>query len=209
MTVAELSAGYPVEWTEALLVRELRSGSEVAFDWLVEQYQQRVYNLVLRMVGDPASAADTVQEVFLKIFRNIHHFRRSSSLKTWIYRIAVHEASNQRRWWHRHWGRESSLEEPAPGSLQSLGDVLVSRESTPLDCAMRDELAEQIERGLGQVHEPFRTAVVLRDIEGLSYEEMAEVLDVTLGTVKSRVARGREAMKRLLEPYLDGGNGRR
>lgn len=204
--MAELSASYPIEWTETLLVRELRSGSEVAFDWLVEQYQQPVYNLVLRIVGDPATAADTVQEVFLKVFRNIRNFRRSSSLKTWIYRIAVHEASNQRRWWQRHWRRESSLEESGEG-LPSLGDVLASAEATPLDCALRDELAEQIERALRQVSEPFRTAVILRDIEGLTYEEMAEVLEITLGTVKSRVARGREALKPLLEPYLGNGAG--
>lgn len=205
--MAELSAGYPIEWTEALLVRELRSGSEVAFDWLIEQYQQPVYNLVLRIVSDPASAADTVQEVFLKVFRNIRRFRRSSSLRTWIYRIALHEASNQRRWWQRHWSRESSLEELALGRLQTLGEIILDGQGTPYDCAVRDELAEHIERAIRQVSEPFRTAVVLRDIEELSYEEMAEVLDVTLGTVKSRVARGREALRQLLEPLLENGNG--
>ena len=203
--VAELSAGYPIQSRDALLVAELRTGSEVAFVWLVEHYQQPVYNLLLRIVADPAVAADTVQEVFLKVFRNIRSFRNRSSLKTWIYRIAVHEASNQRRWWARHWTRESSLEEHAPSSPHSLGELLMDTGESPFETAARDELGREIERALAQVDEPFRTAVVLRDIEELSYEEMAEVLNVSMGTVKSRLARGREALKRLLEPYLNHG----
>lgn len=206
MTVAELSASYPIQYQEALLVEELRTGSEVAFDWLVEQYQQPVYNLVLRIVGDPAVAADTVQEVFIKVFRKIRSFRNHSSLKTWIYRIAVHEASNQRRWWTRHWMRQSSLEERATNSPHSLGELLVDPGETPFEGAARDELASEIERALGQLAEPFRAAVILRDIEGLSYEEVAEVLDISLGTVKSRLARGREALKERLAPYLENGN---
>ena len=174
---------------------------------MVEHYQQPVYNLVLRIVGDPSVAADTVQEVFLKVFRNIRSFRNRSSLKTWIYRIAVHEASNQRRWWARHWRHQCSLEEHARGSSHSLGELLADPRETPFEGAARDELSQQIERALAQVDEPFRTAVVLRDVEGLSYEEMADVLDISLGTVKSRLARGREALKRILEPYL--GNGKR
>lgn len=205
--MAELSAGYPIQYQETLLVEELRTGSEVAFDWLVEQYQQPVYNLVLRMVGDTSVAADTVQEVFIKVFRNIRSFRNRSSLKTWIYRIAVHEASNQRRWWTRHWMRQSSLEERAARSPHSLGELLVDPGETPFECAARDELGREIERALAQLAEPFRAAVILRDIEGLSYEEMAEVLDVSLGTVKSRLARGREALKERLRPYLDNGKG--
>lgn len=203
--MAELSTGYPIQCGEALLVAELRTGSEVAFDWLVEHYQRPVYNLVLRIVGDPSVAADTVQEVFLKVFRNIRSFRNRSSLKTWIYRIAVHEASNQRRWWARHGLHQCSLEEPARGSSRSLGELLVDPRETPFEGAARDELSRQIERALAQVDEPFRTAVVLRDIERLSYEDMADVLDVSLGTVKSRLARGRDALKRILGPYLDNG----
>ena len=95
--------GIPTE--EAALVAELKAGSEPAYAWLIAQFQQPVYGLVYRIVSDPADAADTTQEVFLKVFRGMKHFNGSASLKTWVYRIAVHEASNRKRWWFRHKAR--------------------------------------------------------------------------------------------------------
>src|SRR5256885_12327101 len=97
---------------EASIVAELKAGSEEAYEWLVAHYHQPVYSLVYRILNDPADAADTTQEVFLKVFRGIHHFKGDASLKTWIYRIAIHEASNQRRWWFRHKRRETSMDAP-------------------------------------------------------------------------------------------------
>src|SRR5436309_12039037 len=111
-TLAELASALGYHAEEASIVAELKSGSEQAYAWLVNHYHQPVYSLVYRMVSDPADAADTTQEVFLKVFRGMKHFHGQSSLKTWIYRIAVHEACNQKRWWHRHKGRETSMEPP-------------------------------------------------------------------------------------------------
>ena len=95
---------------ESAIVAELKAGSEDAYAWLIGEFQQPVYGLVYRIVNDPADAADTTQEVFLKVFRGMNHFHGESSLKTWIYRIAVHEAANRRRWWFRHKAKETSIE---------------------------------------------------------------------------------------------------
>src|SRR5947207_11361540 len=99
-----------VRGEETSIVAELQSGSEEAYAWLIAHYHQPVYSLVYRILNDPSDAADTTQEVFLKIFRGIKRFHGEASLKTWVYRIALHEASNQRRWWFRHKRRETSME---------------------------------------------------------------------------------------------------
>jgi len=185
---------------EAELVTELQAGSETAFDWLVNHYHGPVYNLILGMLGDTADAADAAQEVFLKAFKGIRHFRQGSSLKTWLYRIAIREALNSRRWFKRHLQKNVSIDaEPeegyAPIDVEDLG-------ATPFDQLAAHEIQVAVQGALQQVPEVFRSAVILRDLEGLSYEEVAEVLDVSVGTVKSRILRGRRAMKEILEPLL-------
>src|SRR5579863_5776368 len=110
--MSDLAQILPWGRDEARLVNELQAGSEAAFDWLVTYYHAGVYNLVYGILSDPADAADVTQEVFLKAFRGIRGFRRSSSLKTWLYRIAVREALNQRRWWRRHCRRQISIDAP-------------------------------------------------------------------------------------------------
>ena len=193
------AVGIPAE--EAALVAELKAGSEDAYAWLISHFQQPVYSLVYRIVSDSADAADTTQEVFLKVFRGMKQFNGGSSLKTWVYRIAVHEASNRKRWWFRHKSKESSME-PAETEFGGLKDTLVDRGESPLETVAHHELAELVESELRQVSEPYRTTVVLRDIEELSYEEIAEIMDTTLGTVKSRLTRGREALKKRLQKHL-------
>jgi RNA polymerase sigma-70 factor, ECF subfamily len=111
-TVGDLAGAIPIRAEEASIITELRAGSEDAYSWLIAHYHQPIYSLVYRIVNDPADAADTTQEVFLKVFRGIHRFNGEASLKTWIYRIAVHEASNQKRWWFRHKRKECSIEAP-------------------------------------------------------------------------------------------------
>jgi RNA polymerase sigma-70 factor (ECF subfamily) len=195
--------GIPVE--EAAVVAELKAGSEQAYAWLIAQFQQPVYSLVYRIVSDPADAADTTQEVFLKVFRGMKRFNGGSSLKTWVYRIAVHEASNRKRWWFRHKSREMSIEPEENGngdSRPALANMLVDRGESPLQNIAQQELKERVETELRGLDEPFRTTIILREIEELSYEEIAEVMDTSLGTVKSRITRGREALKRRLQPYL-------
>ena len=185
---------------EAELVTELQAGSETAFDWLVTHYHGPVYNLILSMLGDGSDAADGTQEVFLKAFRGIRSFRQGSSLKTWLYRIAIREALNHKRWFKRHLQKNVSIDaEPEEGhSAIEIEDLA----ATPFEQFAAHEIQAVVQDALQNVPEVFRTAVILRDLEGLSYEEIAEVLDCSVGTVKSRILRGRRTLKDLLEPLL-------
>jgi RNA polymerase sigma-70 factor (ECF subfamily) len=185
---------------EAELVSELQAGSETAFDWLVTHYHGPVYNLILSMLGDTSDAADGTQEVFLKAFRGIHSFRQGSSLKTWLYRIALREALNHKRWFKRHLQKNVSIDaEPEEGhcaiEIEDLG-------ATPFEQFAAHEIQAVVQEALQRIPDVFRGAVILRDLEGLSYEEIAEVVDCSVGTVKSRILRGRRALKDLLEPLL-------
>lgn len=203
-TLANLASAISARAEEASIIAELKSGSEDAYEWLIAHYHQPVYGLVYRILNDPADAADTTQEVFLKVFRGIRRFHGEASLKTWIYRIAIHEASNQRRWWFRHKRRETTMEAQIgddEGQNFALKETLVDEHDSPFECAAHEEIRSRVEQQLAQVQEPYRTTVILRDIEGLSYEEVAEILQVSLGTVKSRLMRGRLALKKRLETY--------
>ena len=185
---------------ESELVTELQSGSEAAFDWLVTHYHGPVFNLILGMLGDPTDAADGTQEVFLKAFKGIRQFRRGSSLKTWLYRIAIREALNHRRWFKRHLQKNVSIDaEPEDGKARFEIEDL---QATPFDQLASREIQAVVQQALGRVPDVFRSAVILRDLEGLSYEEVAEVLECSVGTVKSRILRGRRALKELLDPLL-------
>ena len=199
-TLGDLAGAFPIGAEEASIIAELKSGSEEAYAWLIDRFHQPVYGLVYRMLNDPADAADTTQEVFLKVFRGIRRFNGEASLKTWIYRIAIHEASNHRRWWFRHKGRETAMPELS-WECARLNHALADPASSPFDRAAEEEVRAKVEAELRQVPEPYRGTVILRDIEGLSYEEIAEILEVSLGTVKSRLMRGREALKKRLAPY--------
>lgn len=181
---------------DGLLVERLRQCEEMAYEELLRRFQQPVYNLVYRLMSDPADANDVVQEVFLKIFRNVSSFRCQSSLKTWIYRIAVNEAHNHRRWFSRHRKQEVGLERD--DKEQDYQDTLCDPGRSPFDLAASQETHQLIEQALDQLNPTFRTAVVLRDIEDLSYEEIADILQIHLGTVKSRIMRGREALRTAL-----------
>jgi RNA polymerase sigma-70 factor, ECF subfamily len=196
------------DWASALswgqdeteLVTELRAGSETAFDWVVTHYHAPVYSLILGMLGDTSDAADASQEVFLKAFKGIRSFRQGSSLKTWLYRIAIREALNHRRWFKRHLQKNVSIDaEPEQGATAI---EIEDFSATPFDQLATHEIQLAVQGALQQVPEVFRSAVILRDLEGLSYEEVAEVLDCSVGTVKSRILRGRRALKEILEPLL-------
>jgi RNA polymerase sigma-70 factor, ECF subfamily len=205
-TLGDLASAIGVRAQEAGIVAELKAGSEEAYVWLIGEFHQPIYSLVYRIVNDPSDAADTTQEVFLKVFRGMKHFHGESSLKTWIYRIAVHEASNRRRWWFRHKARETSMEPAeshgAEGSALAGKEVLVDEGASPFDNVVHQEVREHVEEELAKIAEPYRTTLVLRDLEEMSYEEIAEVMEVSLGTVKSRLTRGREALRKRLVPYV-------
>ncbi len=185
---------------EAELLTELQAGSEAAFDWLVTHYHSPVYNLILSMLGDSSDAADGTQEVFLKAFRAIRGFRHGSSLKTWLYRIAIREALNYKRWFKRHLQKNISIdadlnEDHAHLEIEDLC-------ASPFEQLATQEMQAVVQNALQQIPNVFRIAVILRDLEGLSYEEVAEVLDCNIGTVKSRILRGRRALKEILQPLL-------
>lgn len=183
------------------LAQELRDGCEVAYEILVSRFQQPVYNLVWRLMTDPADASDVVQEVFLKVFRNIGNFRNQSSLKTWIYRIAVNEAYNHRRWFFRHRRQEVELADECDPVRR--GESPPDTGRSPYDQVLERERQAMIEDALARMNPAFRAAVVLRDIEGMSYEEIGVILSVSMGTVKSRILRGREALREQLASQLE------
>jgi RNA polymerase sigma-70 factor (ECF subfamily) len=196
--LADIIAGMALPDADQDLVEELRAGSERAFTALLSTYEKPIYNFVYRLLDDASEAPDVTQEVFLKVFRNIGEFRGECSMKTWIYRIAVNEASNLRRWFSRHRRHQLSLDEQPAGGAPALAETLADQQENQYDRLLRQERMQVIERALAQVPDNFRVAVVLRDLEGLSYDEIAEVLEISVGTVKSRILRGREALKQKL-----------
>jgi RNA polymerase sigma-70 factor, ECF subfamily len=199
LTMGNLASALTLQSEETALIEELRAGSEEAFAWLIARYHQPIYSLLARTVRDRADAADLTQEVFVKVFRGVGSFHGESSLRTWIYRIALHEASNQRRWWARHKKQEIPIEQEITdsqsGAPVQLKDMLVDPAESPFDAVVHKENRERVEWALSQVPEPFRTALILRDLEGFVYEEVAEIQGVNLGTVKSRLVRGRAYLK--------------
>ena len=205
-SILDLSPERTAEVSEAAdlrLVQSLREGSEWAYEELLTRFQQPVYALALRLLSDPSEAADVVQEVFLKVFRSIGSFRGQSSLRTWVYRITVNEAHNARRWFFRHRRREV---EPdlGPEETRDWRETIPDGSRSPFDVAFDREQHVMIEAALERINPIFREAVVLRDIADMSYEEIARVLGVTLGTVKSRILRGRVSLREELAGRLRG-----
>ena len=199
--MSDLASAIGIRAEEQDFVAELKAGSEQAFALLLAQYSHPIYSLIARSLSDPADAADVTQEVFVKVFRNISSFHGEASLRTWIYRIALHEASNQRRWWGRHKRQELTIDaqmENDEGETFCIADALAARDASPYECAASAELRERVIAALRTLPEAFREVVVLREIEGFGYEEIAEMLEVNLGTVKSRLTRGRAALREAL-----------
>jgi RNA polymerase sigma-70 factor, ECF subfamily len=189
---------------DARILRGLRAGIEEAYEELIDRYEQQVYGMVYRLLGNQSDASDVVQEVFLKVFRGVKSFREQSSLRTWIYRIAVNEAHNHRRWFVRHCRHEVSMTDGRAEHAGSL-EYTPDRGLSPFEQTLESEHRTLIEQALTRINPAFQTAVVLRDIQNLSYEEIAEILQVSLGTVKSRILRGREALRRELTQRPDAG----
>ncbi len=202
LTMGNLVSALTLQSDEAAMIAELRAGSEEAFAWLIARYHQPIYSLLARMVQDRAEAADLTQEVFVKVFRGVATFHGESTLRTWIYRIALHEGLNQRRWWMRHKQREVAIDQEMAsvdgGAPVRLKEQLVDPAESPYEIAVHEENKARVEAALRQVPEPFRTTLILRDIEGFVYEEVAEMQGVNLGTVKSRLVRGRAFLKAIL-----------
>jgi RNA polymerase sigma-70 factor (ECF subfamily) len=186
--------------TKETALERLKSRDRVSFEEVFERYSSMVFSLAYQVLGDREEALDVSQDVFLTIYRKMDSFRGESSLKTWIYSIAVRRATNRIRWWNRLRRRGTvSLEEhlsQKPDEDYSIR--LKSALRSPEEELILKEQREEVARWLQELPLQQRVAVILRDMEGLSYEEIAESLKVSLGTVKSRIARGREMLKCLL-----------
>jgi RNA polymerase sigma-70 factor (ECF subfamily) len=202
LTMGNIASALTLQSEEAALIAELQAGSDEAFAWLIARFHQPIFSLLARTVHDRNDAADLTQEVFVKVFRGIGSFHGDSSLRTWIYRIALHEASNQQRWWTRHKQQEVPIEqemtEGESGPPVRLKELLIDPAESAFDQVVHEENRARVEAALNQVPEPYRTTLILRDIEGFIYEEVAEMQGVNLGTVKSRLVRGRACLKTLL-----------
>jgi RNA polymerase sigma-70 factor, ECF subfamily len=194
----------PASSDEAALVAELKAGSDEAFTYLLSVYQNPVFNLIFHIVGDQTEAADVLQNVFLKILRGLRQFNGQSSLKTWIYRIAVHESLNHRRSRGRRLFHEPFSVDDAslPPRVQAAAHGKDDKE-TPYHAYEQAERQARVQRALASLAQPFRMVVILREIENLSYEEIGQVLGIAEGTVKSRLRRGRELLKRKLAAQLN------
>ncbi len=191
-------------FAETQFLELLRAGDAAAFNTLVEDRTPDVYALLYRLTEDAEEARDLTQETFLQAFRSIAHFRGDADLRTWLYRIAVNQARNRWRWWRRRRRAVTfSLDEPARDTEQPLASRLRDEHSRdPERETLAHEREDMIVAALQTLARPYREAVVLRDIEGMSYEEVAAALEISVGTVKSRLSRGRTELRRRLEGML-------
>ena len=186
-----------ITWTdvggrEASLVQRCAARDEDACADLVNEHQRMVYQLSFNLLGDHNEALDLSQEVFLRVFRTIHSFRGHSSLRTWMYRIVVNQARNRQRWWRRrHRAQQVSLDQ----HIQEHGDLPEAVDHGPDRMVGQKQLGERIRVALDRLPFDQKTAIVLREIDGLSYDEIGFSLGIAVGTVKSRLARAREGLR--------------
>ncbi len=189
--------------TDQLLER-LKAKDESAFAELFHLYKDMVYTLAHKLLVDKSEAMDVTQEVFINLFRRVDSFRGECTMKTWIYRIALNQAANRNRWWKRR-SRDHALSLSIDQfSSENSSFDLFSRGPSPARQMLGTEIRDQFRKGLNQISFDQRVAVVLRDVEGLSCEEIAEITEVQIGTVKSRIARGREHLRNLLKDFKGG-----
>jgi RNA polymerase sigma-70 factor (ECF subfamily) len=188
---------------EDSLLQRLRAEELAAFEEMVAHFERPVYSLCFRILGDAEEARDAAQETFLKVYRGLKGFRGESGLKTWIYRIAINQAMNQQRWWRRrHRDETVSLDLTRGDSELTIESSLRGTGASPEQMAISNERERRIMKALGEVKQEYRVVLILREIEDLSYEEIAETLAISIGTVKSRIARGREELRRRVKGLI-------
>jgi len=182
------------------LVERVQRGDKRAFDVLVLKYQHKLVKLVSRYVRDPSEVMDVVQEAFIKAYRALPSFRGESAFYTWIYRIAINTAKN----YLVAQGRRPPDGDIDSGDVDQIeGETELKDNATPERLLLRDEIEETVMDAIAQLPEDLRVAITLRELEGLSYEEIAEAMDCPVGTVRSRIFRAREAINKRLQPLLD------
>ncbi len=185
-----------------LFIDKLKAGDAAAFDILIERYSPGIFGLLYRLTENAEEASDLTQDTFLRAYRSIKGFRGDSELKTWLFRIAVNESRNRFRWWKRR-KRELtiSIDSTIGNSDLTISDSLADQSQSPEEAVLANEREYALKAALLEMPEIYREVIVLYDIEGLTYEETAAALGVRLGTVKSRISRGREELRRRLRDY--------
>lgn len=188
--------------SDAEFIEKLKVRDNAAYEQLIERYSGEIFALLYRFTENAEDAADLTQETFLRVVRSIHKFRGDSELKTWLYRIAINESRNRYRWWKRR-RRDSttSIDATIGNSDMTISDTIADQSISPEDEVLRRERESALEIALLEVPMIYREAVILCDIEGLTYDETANVLDISLGTVKSRISRGREVLRNRLKDF--------
>ena len=187
-------------FAEEEFIEKLKSGDAAAFDLLVTRYSDALYGLLYRLTEDAEEAGDLLQETFLSALKAINKFRGEADLKTWLFRIAINESRNRHRWWKRRKKEKTfSLDAPIGESETPFIETMPGSSTTPEENALRQEREKLLINALLELPDIFREAIILCDIEGFSYEEIARTLEINLGTVKSRIARGREELRKRLE----------
>jgi RNA polymerase sigma-70 factor (ECF subfamily) len=206
MDLEQVATAAPVESRPVVdveFIERLKRGEATAFEILIAEHSGEIYGLLFRLTENGEEARDLTQETFLRAFQNIDRFRGEADLRTWIYRIAINQARNRWRWWRRR-RRDAtvSLDSSLGQSSQTVGETLVEGTENPEQQTLAHEREIALRAALRKLSRSYREAVVLRDIEGFSYEEIAATLGINVGTVKSRLARGRQELRQRLEGSL-------
>ncbi len=199
MATDEFSARSSIE---SEFIEKLRQGDAQAFDLLVTRYASGVYGLLVSITRDKEEAADLTQETFLRALKAVSKFRGDANLKTWLFRIAINQSRNRFRWWKsRKREKTVSLDAPIGDSETPLGDTICSKASNPEEVTLQHEREELLGVALSEMSDIYSDVLILCDIQGLSYEEISVTLDINMGTVKSRIARGREELRKKLKGF--------
>jgi RNA polymerase sigma-70 factor (ECF subfamily) len=196
------AAGPTYASADAGFIERLRAGDAEAFDKLITRYSSDIYALLFRLTSDAEEAADLMQETFLRALKAIGGFRGDSDLKTWLYRIAINESRNKFRWWkRRRRDKTVSLEDNIGNSEAVYSDTISDPMASPEEETLRRERERMLQNALRDLPAIFREPIVLFDIEGLSYDDICKTLDLNLGTLKSRLARGRKELRSRLSGF--------
>lgn len=197
---AGVSSAYAI--TDSDFLERLRNGDAEAFDTLITRYSGDIFSLLCRITGDADEAGDLTQETFLSALKSIKSFRGEAELKTWLFRIAVNHSRNSFRWWKRRKRSETiSLDKPLSEGGGTVADIIADGSETPEQAVLRLEQRRRLMAAVNSLPEIFRETIVLCDIEGFGYEEIAQALNINIGTVKSRVARAREQLRKKLSDF--------
>jgi RNA polymerase sigma-70 factor, ECF subfamily len=201
-SVAVAAQSSVVSNLEIEFIESLKSGDALAFNLFVNRYSNKVYALLFRLTENQQEAEDLTQDTFLRALKAIKNFRGDADLKTWLFRIAINESKNRWRWWKRRKNDLTiSLDAESDFSETSLSETIADVSDNPEAAVLRREREFQLRKMLRELPQNFREVIILRDIEGLSYEEIAAALSTNVGTIKSRIARGREELRKKLSSF--------